>query len=512
MSSIDKSTDIRQSSPWASYMEKIGWNVIKINNVTVFTKKIKILNKSIVKVQHSKGKIDLKKIEKEIKKTNPLFIIVEPHSFGFNEQDYLNSGFKKSKWRVAPSATIKLDLSKTEKEIFNTFSENAKRNIKKAERNNLEIKIVDLKKDKNLKSFDEYFNLLNSLRKQKGFYAPSHDESYKKMESFKNNSILLFAYDNSTPIAVVWLGFFDKVVTYLQTGITKRGYELLANYQLVWEGIKWSKKQKNLVFDFESIYDLRNPRENKNWIGFSEFKKRFHGEVIYYPSSYIKINSKVFKSFYFLSTFLQRSSREIVYSKINSTIEFKKSYGKDAILVNNIPQSGGELLGMWEKIFKSIEKQEKLFKKGLVLGVGGGDVVRLIQSSFPKVSITAVELDPVMIDIAKNNFGTTSKNTRFIIEDAQNFINENVRKYDLIICDLYIGRFNPKFSREKIFLKKIAKSLNKDGLILFNAHYDRKFQKDFDEFYKLGLDIFDEVSVAYKFPRNQVLLFRGPHF
>src|SRR3989344_4501057 len=100
------------------------------------------------------------------------------------------------------------------------------------------------------------------------------------MQAFKNNSVLLFAYENNVdaldPIACLWLGYYKNVSSYLQTGITKRGYELLANYFLVLEAIKFSKKNKIEVFDFESIYDERYKNEHKDWIGYSEFKKRFH--------------------------------------------------------------------------------------------------------------------------------------------------------------------------------------------------------------------------------------------
>lgn len=290
------STDIRQSPSWAKYMESIGWNVVKIDSTYVYIKKIKYLNRSMIKIQHAK-KINFKDIEKITKKYNPLFIVMEPHVFGFKEYDYLKNGFKKSKLRFAPSSTIKIDLKKNSKEVFKSFSENARRNIKKAQGNNLEIKIIDLKKDKDFNSFDNYFSLLQELTKKKGFFAPGREESFKKMKAFKDNSVLFFAYENNNPIAVVWFGYFDNVITYMQTGINERGYKLLANYLLVWEGILWAQKKRFKIFDFESIYDSRNPHENKKWLGFSEFKKRFHGEIVEYPSSYSKYYNFIFKLF-----------------------------------------------------------------------------------------------------------------------------------------------------------------------------------------------------------------------
>lgn len=292
---LSSSTDIRQSTPWAKYMESIGWDVIKVDGVFVYIRRIKYLNRSLIKVQHSKGKINFRKLEKEIKKYNPFFIVFESHIQGFKESDFLKNGYRKSKSHFAPSATIKIDLTKGSSEIFKSFSENARRNIKKAEKNNIKIKIIDLKKDKELKIFDVYFDLVKKLTRKKHFYAPGYNESLKKMNAFKKNSILIFAYEDEDPIAVVWFGYFDKVITYLQTGITDRGYELLANYLLVWQGIKWAKKKGIKVFDFESIYDSRYPNQNKRWLGYTQFKKRFHGEIISYPPSYAKYYNLFFR-------------------------------------------------------------------------------------------------------------------------------------------------------------------------------------------------------------------------
>lgn len=292
---ISSSTDIRQSVPWGKYMESIGWHVIQIDRMLVYIKEIKFYGRSMVKIQHPKGKINFKKLEKEVKKYKPVFLVVEPHVYQFKESDFLKNGFKKSKLHFAPTSTIKIDITKNEDEIFSSFSENARRNIKKSKKNNLTVKIIDLNQDRNLQFFDDYYNLVKSLTNKKSFYAPGYEESIKKMNAFKNNSVLVFAYENNEPIAVVWLGYFDKTITYMQTGINEKGYKSLANYLLVWDSIRWAKRKGLKVFDFESIYDSRNPRENKRWIGFSEFKKRFHGEIINYPPSYVKYYSLVFR-------------------------------------------------------------------------------------------------------------------------------------------------------------------------------------------------------------------------
>src|SRR5260370_39271191 len=111
------------------------------------------------------------------------------------------------------------------------------------------------------------------------------------MNAFKDTSILLFAYEKggSDPIGAIWMAYYDNVISYFQTGITEKGYNLLANYLLVWEGLKLAKKLKLDVFDFETVYDPRYAKDHVRWKGYTEFKKRFHGTVVEYPPSWIKL-------------------------------------------------------------------------------------------------------------------------------------------------------------------------------------------------------------------------------
>lgn len=284
--------DVRQFPQWGEYMRSIGWEVFKIDGNLVYGKRVPLVG-LIIKIQHPCKPLDITKLDALASKEKAAMITIEPYVTGFSDNDLIKNNFYRSNLNYAPSSTILIDLRQSEDKIFSSFSENARRNIKKAKNKNMQIEIIDVSKEKDNRRFEEYFSLLKSLRKIKGFYAPGYDESKKKMMAFQKNSILVFALENNIPIAVVWYSFYRRTIVYMQTGITSRGYELLANYLLVWEGIRWAKKNKLIFFDFESIYDERYKRQNKRWKGYTEFKKRFHGEEVKYPPSY----TKYYKSF-----------------------------------------------------------------------------------------------------------------------------------------------------------------------------------------------------------------------
>ncbi len=288
--------DIRQSHEWGNYLSSIKWKIQKIGSIQIFIRPLPFFG-SIIKIQHPQNPIPFKKIDEVAKKNKALFVLLEPEGKNFDDQKFIKHGFLKSKTSLTHTATIYIDLEKTTGEIFSSFSENARRNIKKAQKNNLEVKIVDLKNEKNDSEFKKFYSLLSNLTHLKKFYVPGYGEFYKKMLAFKKSSVILFAYSDNIPAAAVWLGLLGDRVVYMNTGITEKGYALLANYLLVWESILYGKKNEFPMFDFEGIYDPKFPMWRKSWQNFSEFKTRFHGKVIEYPAPQIKYYSKIYQIF-----------------------------------------------------------------------------------------------------------------------------------------------------------------------------------------------------------------------
>lgn len=293
--------DIRQTDGWGNYLKSISWQVRKIGNTQLFIRVVPFFNFSFIKIQHQENPIPFKKIDKVAKKFRSLMVIIEPSLQGYQERDFIKAGYIKTTQPVVHTTTIQIDLKPSLEKILAGFSENARRNIKKGLSSNLEIKKVFMKDEKNLKEFEVFLSLLKNLTAMKKFWVPGDIEMKKKITGLKD-SVLFFAFekDGSDPIAAVWLAKTKDSSHYIQTGITKRGYELLANYVLVWEVVKTSKKLGLKYFDFEGIFDPRYPKMHPRWKNFSEFKKRFHGNKIEYPTSWVKFYSLFFKWFYFI--------------------------------------------------------------------------------------------------------------------------------------------------------------------------------------------------------------------
>lgn len=320
MKLVKIATDARQSNAWGNFLQFHGWQTERIANTYIFFRAFPVIKRNFLKIQHPKGPLPIAKIEKLALQQKALFTIIEPHPVGYEEKQFITFGYRISKSRFAHSATMLIDLRPAIDKIFSSFSETTRRNIRKAERNlratSLELaKVSEKDFEQSVKLFYDLYKETGKLRK---FYVPSYEETSAKIRAFQKTSLLLFAYernsstslrmtDTSTqPVAALWVGAIDKTLVYFHPGNTERGYNLLANYLLVWEAIQWGKKHKLTVFDFETAYDTRYPWENKQWLGYTAFKKRFGGELVEYPPSYIKFYHPVAKFFYTVGTFFSR--------------------------------------------------------------------------------------------------------------------------------------------------------------------------------------------------------------
>lgn len=143
-------------------------------------------------------------------------------------------------------------------------------------------------------------------------------------------------------------------------------------------------------------------------------------------------------------------------TKYNPDIRIVEESGKLKLLVNGSRQSGKYVEWLWKKAFSAFNLGP--CRSILVLGVGGGTVIHLLRRRYPDAHITAVDIDPQMIEIGKKYFGLSRvPNLELIIADAKDY--KNTRRYDLVVIDLFIGRHIPDFVSSVAFLKRLEGSV-----------------------------------------------------
>lgn len=163
-----------------------------------------------------------------------------------------------------------------------------------------------------------------------------------------------------------------------------------------------------------------------------------------------------------------------VISTFSGPLEITTKNGKKHLNTKNANYSYGAL----QLILKfGLDKIDlKKVNSVLLLGLGGGSVIQTLRDDFNyKKQITAVDIDPVIIDIAITEFGLENNSAlKIICQDAHQYVNQNTQQFDLIIVDLFIDITVPKQFLELSFWEDVIKLKSSNGVILFNGSLEKE--------------------------------------
>ena len=115
-------------------------------------------------------------------------------------------------------------------------------------------------------------------------------------------------------------------------------------------------------------------------------------------------------------------------------------------------------------------------KRVLIVGLGGGGMVQYLNRNFPDMTVEAVEIDPVVVEVAAEYFQTVPGPTTVIhTADAFAFFNEDHGQYDAIYMDAFLrppadASLEEKAKRLKTgaFLEELKSRLLPGGVVAFN--------------------------------------------
>lgn len=118
----------------------------------------------------------------------------------------------------------------------------------------------------------------------------------------------------------------------------------------------------------------------------------------------------------------------------------------------------------------------------LVLGVGGGAVIRMLDYFFAGLAVTGVDINPTHIQLAKKYFNVAGKNIRLISDDAQHWLkSRKSSKFDIVIDDVfggYDGDPQRPFAFDEDWIKCLLCSISKRGVLVINLD-QKKLVKPF---------------------------------
>lgn len=152
-------------------------------------------------------------------------------------------------------------------------------------------------------------------------------------------------------------------------------------------------------------------------------------------------------------------------SESNNTVVIRKLLINTTIQTEMNIKSGQSV----SEYVRLVEKNVQYFPKGkaLVLGLGGGVVANMLHGY--SYSVTAVEFDNRIINMAKQFF-YLNDSVKTVCADARYYINQTKDKFDLILFDVFKAEEQPSHVITKESLVKLKSMLNENAVVLINTH------------------------------------------
>lgn len=263
--------DLRQSTPYARYIQRLGWIV----EDGIFIRKLGIFG-AIAKIQRTNLPKNWREITKKhhvwMTKWEPCTTPSPPPKLGGGTKGG-GTSFYQDSWPLLASKTLRVDLTLAKEKIFEQFKKDCRYCIRRSQRLAFRVQ-----KD----NFEGFYKLWKKAAGIKKLWIPPYKDYLSLIGAFGKNVNCLTVDDQAGALILI----YDKTAYYYYAAALPIGKKHYLQYYVVWELMKLAKKLGCKVWDFEGIYDQRWP--NKDWKGFSHFKKSFGGEEIEFPGSFTK--------------------------------------------------------------------------------------------------------------------------------------------------------------------------------------------------------------------------------
>ncbi len=265
---------------WGNEVLETPWGILTVHQIPLIGKKLAIFEKGPTPTKEMLN--GLKIIAKE---HNIVFIKMEPNvPISTNLTKLLTSAGAVPGRRLFTSTTFWIDLKKSEEDLLKSFTSKTRYNIRLAQK-----KGVIVKEDNSDESFKRYLELTRETTQRQAFFA--HTEKYHRLmweylgekQGVKGKQSLasqspgkriahLFTATYQGEIITAWILFEWKKFLYYPYGASTDKYkEVMANNLMMWEAIKFGKKEGLTIFD------LWGREEGK---GFTKFKEGYNPKVI----------------------------------------------------------------------------------------------------------------------------------------------------------------------------------------------------------------------------------------
>ncbi|MCS7018289.1 MAG: methyltransferase domain-containing protein [Cytophagales bacterium] len=160
----------------------------------------------------------------------------------------------------------------------------------------------------------------------------------------------------------------------------------------------------------------------------------------------------------------------VYHSPVNGRLEINWQHGRRVLDSAVSNYSYGSLQRILQRGLEEANFQPTA-QSVLVLGLGGGSLIETLRNRFAyQHLITCVEIDPSMIQIAKEVFQIERfAPIEIVCEDAATYVFGSKHCFDWVIVDIFIGDSIPACFTHPHFLSQLIRVLSATGTLLFNT-------------------------------------------
>ncbi|WP_460054850.1 lipid II:glycine glycyltransferase FemX [Spirochaeta dissipatitropha] len=186
--------------------------------------------------------------------------------------------FRKAPTDIQPTATIEIDLNKSESELLLDMKAKTRYNIRLAERRGVSVRFGTPDE------IADWYSLYRQTMNRQDI--PVHSIDYftsiyrAEMSSRTDSSFhLLLAEQNSNLLAGMLLGITGSRATYLYGASSDIGRNHMPTYALQWNAIQFSKKTGCRIYDLFGIPP--DPLPSHPMYGLYQYKRGFGGQIVH---------------------------------------------------------------------------------------------------------------------------------------------------------------------------------------------------------------------------------------
>ncbi len=221
-----------------------------------------------------------------LRKQGALALQVEPtHEFGCQASNELTHGREIMHFQpvqaIQPRRTIMLDITPGEDILLANMKEKWRYNIRLAERKGVRVRIAETVAD-----VRNWYSLLQTTSIRDGFGIHTQNYYLRAWQIFapRNQARLFLADYNGQLLAGVFVGWMARQAVYLYGASSNEQRQLMPNYLLQWEAIRWAKQVGATSYDFWGIPETDDQSEAMS--GVYRFKSGWGGRIVRFPGNY----------------------------------------------------------------------------------------------------------------------------------------------------------------------------------------------------------------------------------